>query len=156
MEKGSKLKGKFIEDLGWYNPHAGKFSVREERVKYWIANGAQPSDSIRNLLISSKIIEGKKIPLHKKSKHPAETSKGELASGTNQTINEKLVTEMPKEEISQSAETAGIEPVTETSQAEEVQPAESAESKPAEPVNNEPAEPAESEPAESAEPEKKE
>lgn len=67
-EKRSKLKGKFIEDLGWYNPHTDLFSLRADRVKFWVASGAQPTDTVHNILISAKILEGAKIPVHKKSK----------------------------------------------------------------------------------------
>lgn len=65
MEKKSKLKGKFIEDLGWYNPHTNKFLVRADRVEFWIKNGAQPTDTVHNILVKGKIQEGKKIPKHK-------------------------------------------------------------------------------------------
>lgn len=67
-EKRDKLNGKFLEDLGWYNPHTDKFSVNKERVQYWVKSGAIPTDSVHNILITAKILEGAKIPLHKKSK----------------------------------------------------------------------------------------
>ncbi len=72
MEKKSKLVGKFIEDLGWYNPHTNLASVNSERVKYWIQNGAQPTDSVHNVLVREKVQEGPKIPKHGKSKKPVE------------------------------------------------------------------------------------
>ena len=55
-EKRSKLKGKFIEDLGWYNPHTDKFLINTERAKKWLSNGAQPTDTVHNILVSAKII----------------------------------------------------------------------------------------------------
>ena len=44
--------GRFIEELGTYNPMAesDKLNVDAERVKYWISNGAQPTDTVRGLL----------------------------------------------------------------------------------------------------------
>ena len=44
--------GRFIEEIGTYDPMAeGKqISVNMDRVKYWIANGAQPSDTVRGLI----------------------------------------------------------------------------------------------------------
>ena len=50
--------GRFIEELGTYDPMAegNKIKVDAERVKYWIANGAQPTDTVRGLL---KQIEAK-------------------------------------------------------------------------------------------------
>ena len=49
--------GRFIEEIGTYDPMAesDKLSVNMERAKYWIANGAQPTDTVRGLL---KKIEG--------------------------------------------------------------------------------------------------
>ena len=44
--------GRFIEELGTYDPMAetDKIKVNMERAKYWIANGAQPTDTDRGLL----------------------------------------------------------------------------------------------------------
>ena len=44
--------GRFIEELGTYNPAADsdKLKVDLERVRYWISNGAQPTDTVRGLI----------------------------------------------------------------------------------------------------------
>ncbi len=52
--------GRFNEILGSYNPHSDQVQFDAEKIKYWISKGAQPSDTVHNLLISQKIIEGKK------------------------------------------------------------------------------------------------
>ncbi|MEK7624487.1 MAG: 30S ribosomal protein S16 [Patescibacteria group bacterium] len=49
-EKRSKINGRFVEDLGWLNPHSDKSKLNLERIAYWIKNGAQPTASIKNLL----------------------------------------------------------------------------------------------------------
>ena len=48
----SPRDGRFIEELGTYDPMAdgAKLKVDQERVQYWIANGAQPTDTVRGLL----------------------------------------------------------------------------------------------------------
>jgi len=48
----SPRDGRFIEELGIYDPMAegSKLTVNQERVAYWIANGAQPTDTVRGLL----------------------------------------------------------------------------------------------------------
>ena len=79
-ERRHKLQGREIEDLGWYNPRTDKFGVKNERVAYWMGQGAKPSDTVHNLLIRARIIKGKKIPLHgvakkKKGVAPAEATK---------------------------------------------------------------------------------
>ena len=44
--------GRFIEEVGTYDPAAesDKLKVNLERVQYWIANGAQPTDTVRGLI----------------------------------------------------------------------------------------------------------
>ena len=44
--------GKFLEHVGVYDPNRTPVEVRFnlERVKYWIANGARPSDTVGQLL----------------------------------------------------------------------------------------------------------
>lgn len=51
--------GKYIEAVGYYNPHPDppEVKVDEERVLYWLERGAQPTDTARNLLKKSGIIE---------------------------------------------------------------------------------------------------
>ena len=48
----SPRDGRFIEELGIYDPMAetDKVKVNMERAKYWISNGAQPTDTVRGLL----------------------------------------------------------------------------------------------------------
>jgi len=49
-EKRSKLDGKYIEDIGWFNPHTDELKIDSERVKYWLGVGAQPTLRVKNLL----------------------------------------------------------------------------------------------------------
>lgn len=45
--------GRFIEEIGTYDPMAEAaqmIKVDMERAKYWIANGAQPTETVRGLL----------------------------------------------------------------------------------------------------------
>ncbi len=49
----SPRDGRFIEELGIYDPMAEgeqKIKVDMERAQYWIANGAQPTETVRGLL----------------------------------------------------------------------------------------------------------
>ncbi|MDY4045128.1 MAG: 30S ribosomal protein S16 [Oscillospiraceae bacterium] len=48
----SPRDGRFIEELGTYNPLAdpAEIKVDVERAKYWIANGAQPTETVKALL----------------------------------------------------------------------------------------------------------
>ncbi len=60
--------GLFVEEVGFWNPLTKEKVLRKERVKYWLSVGAQPSRTVYNLLLTEKILEGKKIPKHKKKK----------------------------------------------------------------------------------------
>jgi len=44
--------GRFIEEIGTYDPLTDPATIKidVERAKYWIANGAQPTDTVRALL----------------------------------------------------------------------------------------------------------
>jgi len=62
LEKERAAKaGSVVELLGTYNPRSKALTLNEEAVKGWIAKGAQPTDSIKNLLINKGILEGKKV-----------------------------------------------------------------------------------------------
>jgi len=58
--KNSTKSGRYLERLGSYDPRKENEVFDSERIKYWISKGAQPSDTLHNLLVSKKIIEGKK------------------------------------------------------------------------------------------------
>ena len=58
--------GRFIDSIGTYNPIPAEYEVNidEEKAMYWLTNGAQPTDTVRNLLskkgIMAKYAESKK------------------------------------------------------------------------------------------------
>ena len=51
--------GRFIEEIGTYNPTTtpSEVKVDAEKAKQWIANGAQPTDTVKSLLKKSNIID---------------------------------------------------------------------------------------------------
>ena len=44
--------GRFIEEIGYYNPmkEPSEIVIDNEKAKKWIANGAQPTDTVKTLL----------------------------------------------------------------------------------------------------------
>ena len=50
--------GRFIEEIGYYNPmeEPSVVKVDPEKAKKWIANGAQPTDTVRALLKKNEIL----------------------------------------------------------------------------------------------------
>ena len=51
--------GRFIEEIGTYNPVANPTEVKvdTEKAKQWIANGAQPTDTVKVLLKKNGVID---------------------------------------------------------------------------------------------------
>jgi len=55
----SPRDGRFIEIVGHYNPRTEPKTVvvDEEKIKAWLAKGAQPSDPVRRLLAERGLVE---------------------------------------------------------------------------------------------------
>ncbi|EKN63858.1 SSU ribosomal protein S16P [Schinkia azotoformans MEV2011] len=55
----SPRDGRFIEEIGVYNPVANPAEVKinEEAALKWLQNGAKPSDTVRNLFSTQGIME---------------------------------------------------------------------------------------------------
>lgn len=87
-ERRSKLNGRYVDDLGWYNPRAKERQFNKERVLYWLERGAQKTDTVHNLLIRTGIISGKKIAVHKKTKVDQAVNLKEKTMNTNELINQ--------------------------------------------------------------------
>ncbi len=51
-EKRSKRDGKYLENLGTYNPMAdpAEVTLKHDRIAYWIGVGAQPSETVASLI----------------------------------------------------------------------------------------------------------
>lgn len=67
-KKNPPRGGRFVEEVGFFNPLTKEKIIKKERVNYWLSVGAQPSETVYNLLVQEKIIEGKKIKKHKEKK----------------------------------------------------------------------------------------
>lgn len=60
--KNSTKSGKAVEVLGSHDFRFEKNTqVKGDRVLYWISKGAKPSATAHNLLVTLKVLEGKKI-----------------------------------------------------------------------------------------------
>ncbi|MBR0509124.1 MAG: 30S ribosomal protein S16 [Clostridia bacterium] len=51
--------GRFIEEIGFYDPMSEPATIKvdADKAKEWIANGAQPTDTVKVLLKKSGVIE---------------------------------------------------------------------------------------------------
>ena len=60
--KNSTKSGRFQEILGNFDARAAeKAEFKNDRITYWIGQGAQVTDTVHNLLVTRKVITGKKI-----------------------------------------------------------------------------------------------
>lgn len=64
QEKTQAPSSKEQELLGSFNPHAAKradqINLNKERILYWISQGAQPSNTVHNMLVEFGVIQAPK------------------------------------------------------------------------------------------------
>jgi len=130
--------GRTIDDLGYFDPLTKRSALNKERVLHWLKVGAKPSDTVHNMIISEKIIEGNKINLTKKSKKPIDATQSKPVQAASVAAAPAVsVAETPAAPAAQSVpvetqvaapvapvETPVVEQPAEQPKAEEVKPAE--------------------------------
>lgn len=56
----TKRDGKYLENIGTYDPlakeAAKRFQIKKDRLKYWLSQGARPTDSVRLHLKKTKLL----------------------------------------------------------------------------------------------------
>lgn len=92
-EVGRDPYGKTLEILGSWDPHTKDLQVKADRVKHWIGHGAQMTDTINNLFIEKKIVEGKKVNVSALGKKAKDAAK----KGAEAKKAEELAVQTPKE-----------------------------------------------------------
>jgi len=108
-KKNPPRGGRFVEEVGTYNPVTKGKTLKQERLKYWVSQGAQPSATVHNLLVKEGILQDKKIPVHKKPKKKEETTetkeafKAEAAAPQEAAVPVEQPKEAPKEEKKEEA-----------------------------------------------------
>ena len=61
MDSRKARDGKYIDQIGYYNPvsEPKQIVIDADKAKQWLANGAQPTDTVMGLLVSQGIVEKK-------------------------------------------------------------------------------------------------
>ncbi len=102
--KNSTKSGKYLENLGNYDSRRGeKSAFKTDRITHWISVGAQVSPTVHNMLISQKVISGKKInnlPLKKaivKEVAPEAAKKVEASAPAPEAVAPESVPEVAPE-----------------------------------------------------------
>ncbi len=101
--------GNIVEKVGTYNPRSKERAIDADRVKYWMSVGAQPSDTVHNMLVSLGILNAKKINVLPKFVEPEKPA--------------EEVQEEPKAAAPAAAEEAAPEAAVEEAPAAEETPA---------------------------------
>lgn len=105
--KNSTKSGRTHEVLGTYDARKTTEAFKTDRIKYWISQGVGLTGTVNNLLITHKVIEGKKINvLPKKTpivkakvpEAPVEVPKAEAAKSEPVVEEAAVVEEAPVEE----------------------------------------------------------
>ena len=78
-KRRSAAAGSFNEEVGQVNRTTKTVKLNNDRIVYWLKQGAIPSPSVHNLLVAQKLVEGKKIPVHAQPKK--KDQKGAPAAG---------------------------------------------------------------------------
>lgn len=109
IDSKRKVKaGNYLEMVGSYDPRVDRSELKADRIKHWIAQGARPSDTVHNLLVSNKIIEGKKInvlpkKVLAKAEEPAPEAAAEAAPEAEAAPAEEVAAETPQDAPAEEA-----------------------------------------------------
>ncbi len=108
---------KEVDTLGSYSAKSNVFAVDGERAKDWIAKGVQVSPTVHNLLVTNKMVEGKKINVLPKKSPIIDEEKLKAEAEA------KAAEEAAKKAAEEAAAAPAPEPAPETAPAEETQAA---------------------------------
>ena len=112
--------GKSIEILGSRNPRSKETQLKEERIKYWLEQGAQPSNTVWNMLIDAGIVKGEKRGVTHISKKRAGKQKDaeNAAKEKSGEAGAPAAAEAPAEPAEEAKEETSAEEVSEDKPAE--------------------------------------
>ncbi|WP_299374121.1 30S ribosomal protein S16 [uncultured Kiloniella sp.] len=99
--------GRFIEKIGAYNPmvpkdHPERLILDEDRVKYWLSTGAQPTDRVARFLGNLGLAEKRAVP--------EQTKKNQMKAKAKERLEEKrMAAEAAAEEAASASEESAAE-----------------------------------------------
>ena len=105
------VNSKFIEIVGWYNPKTKEVSLKKDQIDAWIAKGAQPSNTVAQLLKDNGI----KLPdwvqiteKHRKPKKEPAVKEPKVDEPVEETVAEAPSEEVVAEELVEAPEVVEI------------------------------------------------
>ncbi len=90
--KNSAGSGKYLEVLGSYDPKSKAKAFKKDEILARIGQGAQLSETLHNLLVSEKIIDGKKVNALPKKTAPKKEVEKEAPAPVAEKVEEKVET----------------------------------------------------------------
>jgi small subunit ribosomal protein S16 len=107
QEKGKAPGHRHVELLGSFNPHTKETVLKNDRILYWIGQGAEVSDSVHNLLVKNSVVEGKKraIKMERPTVNPQPTTDNEEKK---EDVKAEVVVEAPVVEETPKVEEAPV------------------------------------------------
>ncbi len=103
MEHTKDPWGNYLENVGTYNPltNPATVTLKEDRVKHWMSQGAQPTDSVHNILVEAGLIKDKKRNVSKLGK-AAKTAIKEAAEKAKEEAKAKAEAEKAAKEAAEA------------------------------------------------------
>ncbi len=101
-KKRAAQSGGFLEILGSYDPRQKEANLETERIKYWLGQGAQASDSVYNLLVRQGAVEGPRRPKKIKAKDRGEKPEEKTEEKAVEEGGEEALEKPAKEEKQES------------------------------------------------------
>jgi len=132
-EKRSKRDGKYLENLGTYDPmqDPAEVNLKHERIQYWIGVGAQPTDTVASLIknnpAQTEEERAASLAARAEKKAAAEKARLDAKAEAERIAAEKAAAEKAEAEAAAAAEAAATEAPAEEASAEEAPAAEEAE-----------------------------
>ena len=110
--------GRFIEEIGYYDPtkHPALIKIDGDRAKYWIGTGAQPSDTVKALMVKAGILEKQPYKGKEQAAAPAAADTADEAAAVEEAVveaAEEAVAEAVAEAVEEAVAEAVVEAVEE-------------------------------------------
>lgn len=99
QEKGRAPGRKHVEMLGSYEPHMKQIVLKKERILHWIGLGAQPSDSVHNLLVKEGVLTDPKRAIKMEKPKAKEEPVPEAEAPVAEAPAEEAKEEVPAETV---------------------------------------------------------
>lgn len=117
-DKRMPRDGRYIERLGTYNPlladnDENRVQLVEDRIKYWLSQGAQPSERVALFLGKAGIIDMPAQPVRPKKSEPSEKTKLKVADKEEKLKAAADAAQAAEEEAKAAAEAAAAAPAEE-------------------------------------------